>query len=58
MGRFWTLCLAWLVWLLTPPATLVADWLERWRQKHEPAAPWWHLGAWVRLLLGKKGLHH
>jgi hypothetical protein len=35
MRRFWTRCLAVVVWLLTPPATIVAEWLERRRQRRE-----------------------
>jgi hypothetical protein len=29
-------CLALLVWVLTPPATWVAEWLERRRQRRRP----------------------
>ena len=34
MGRFLARCLALMIWLLTPPATRIAEWLEQRRSRH------------------------
>jgi hypothetical protein len=34
MGRLLARCLALIIWALTPPATWIAEWLERRRKRH------------------------